>query len=64
MSITYKQIFELIVRFIAIALSIGINMRRILKSNIAIDDTLFVLSIIFGIIFGIAWNSNIKSQIG
>lgn len=56
MAISKKQIVELVVRFFAIVFSIAINMRRILSSkNSALDDFLFFLSVLVGIIIGIIW---------
>ena len=56
MAISKKQIIELIIRFLAIVFSIAINMRRVLSSDrIALDDFLFFLSVLVGIIVGITW---------
>jgi len=53
---TYFQIFELAMRFLAIMLGMSLNMRRIMKSEgKTIDDILFVSSVVLGLALGFAW---------
>ena len=50
-----------ILRFFITAFTVAMNMNRIMKTNKnTMDDILFILSIIFGIIVGIYFNEFIK----
>ena len=53
---TYFQMFELTMRFLAIMLGMSLNMRRIMKSEgRTIDDILFVSSVVLGLALGFVW---------
>ena len=53
---TYFQIFELVMRFLAVMLGMSLNMRRILKSDgKTLDDVLFISSLVLGLALGFVW---------
>jgi len=52
----FREIFVLIIRFIAISAGMALNMRRVLKSaDNKTDDALWIASIIVGIALGAYW---------
>lgn len=55
------EIIILIFRFIFSVIGIGLNIKRVssTKSN-ALDDVMFILSIILGVIFGLYWDKVIS----